>query len=48
MVNYFVHLRVIQGMADLPRDILQVPYGKAIFARESGSYGITLHIFGAG
>ena len=47
MVNYFVHLRVIQRMADLACDILQVPYRKTVFAGESGGDGIALYIFGS-
>ncbi len=47
-MNDFVHLGVIERVADLPRDVLQIPDGKSIFAAERGSYGVALNVFGAG
>ena len=47
MVNYFVNLCVVERVADLPRDVLQVPDGKTVFAGERCRYRISLDIFGS-
>ena len=35
---------VIQSLAGLARDVLQVPYGKALFAGQHGADTVALHV----
>ena len=48
MMDHFVTAGMIESLANLAGDVLQVPNGKAIFARESGRNRVALNVFGGG
>ena len=47
-MRQITRVRVIEALAGLPRNVLQVPDGKSFFAGEHCSNTVALHIFRRG
>ena len=44
-MNYVVAMGMVKRLANLTSDVLQVPDGKSVFARESSRNRIALNVF---